>query len=406
MKILVLNAGSSSLKYQLIDMKDEKLLCKGLVDRIGLDVSNIIYNNCSETHKIEEKINNHTEALQVVFSKITDPNFGVIKTIKEVDAVGHRVLHSGESFDKSILITDETYKIMESNIELGPLHMPANLACIKSCQEILDVPMVAVFDTAFHMTMPKYAYMYGINYDDYQKYHIRRYGFHGTSHKFVSQEAIKYLGDNRNLKIITCHLGNGSSISAIKNGKCIDTSMGITPLEGLVMGTRSGNIDPAVIEYLMHKKGITIEETLTYLNKKCGFLGVSGISSDTRDLYAHAESGHERSQLVLDMFCYMAKKYIGSYAAALGGVDAIVFTGGIGENCSATRKSILTDLEFLGVKLDEKENEFLERGKLGEISKNSSKVKVLVIPTNEELVIARDTKDIILKIQAPLYKEN
>lgn len=405
MKILVLNAGSSSLKYQLIDMKNEKLLCKGLVDRIGLDVSNIIYNNGDETHKTEEKINNHTEALKVVLEKITDKNFGVIKTIKEVDAVGHRVLHSGESFDKSILITEETFKIMESNIELGPLHMPANLACIKSCQEILDVPMVAVFDTAFHMTMPKHAYMYGIKYEDYEKYHIRRYGFHGTSHKFVSQEAIKYLDNQRELKIITCHLGNGSSIAAIKDGKCIDTSMGITPLEGVVMGTRSGNIDPAVVEYLMHKKNMTIEETLNYLNKKCGFLGVSGISSDTRDLYAQAESGHERSQLVLDMFCYMVKKYIGSYVAVLGGVDAIVFTGGIGENCSASRKSILNGLDYLGLKLDEKTNEFLDRGQITNIATKDSKVKVLVIPTNEELVIARDTKDIILKIQAPLYKE-
>ena len=396
MKILVVNAGSSSLKYQLIDMEDEKCLCSGGVDCIGQQTSTIEHKvSGKEEHTEKHHFENHTEALKIVFGLLTDANFGVVKSIDEISVVGHRVLHSGEDFDRSILITPENLAILKKNIPLGPLHMPANIACVESCQSLLpNVPMVAVFDTAFHMTMPKHAYMYAIPYEDYEEFKVRRYGFHGTSHKYVTGEAIKMMGTS-NCKIINCHLGNGSSISAVKDGKCQDTSMGLTPLEGLMMGTRSGDIDPACLEFLMDKKGMDIHQMLNYLNKKSGFLGISGVSSDARAVTKAAEEGNERAQLVLEMTTYRIRKYIGAYAAALQGVDCIVFTGGIGENSFDTRRRVLEKLEWLGVKIDWDKNNNCPRRKNVEISTPDSKVKVFVIPTNEELVIARETKDLI-----------
>lgn len=396
MKILVVNAGSSSLKYQVIDMANEACLCSGGVDCIGQQTSTIEHKVIGKSEHIEKHhFDNHTEALKVVFSLLTNAEYGVVSDISEISAVGHRVLHSGEDFDRSILITDETLRIMKKNIPLGPLHMPANIACIESCQSLLpNVPMVAVFDTAFHMTMPQYAYMYAIPYEDYEQFKVRRYGFHGTSHKYVTGEAIKLMGTDK-CKIINCHLGNGSSISAVKDGKCQDTSMGLTPLEGLMMGTRSGDIDPACLEFLMDKKGMDIHQMLNYLNKKSGFLGVSGVSSDAREVAAAAESGNQRAELVQQMTTYRIRKYIGAYAAALEGVDCIVFTGGIGENSFATRRRVLEKLDWLGVKIDWDKNDHCPRHQNVEISTQDSKVKVFVIPTNEELVIARETRDLI-----------
>ncbi len=398
MKILVVNAGSSSLKYQVIDMTDESCLCSGGVDCIGQQTSTIEHKVAGEPEHIEKHhFDNHTQALKVVFSLLTDKNFGVVGSIDEISAVGHRVLHSGEDFDGSVVITPETLAIMKKNIPLGPLHMPANIACVESCQSLLpNVPMVAVFDTAFHMTMPKYAYMYAIPYEDYEEFKVRRYGFHGTSHKYVTGEAIKLMGTEK-CKIINCHLGNGSSISAVKDGKCQDTSMGLTPLEGLMMGTRSGDIDPACLEFLMDKKGMDIHQMLNYLNKKSGFLGVSGVSSDARAVAKAAEEGNERAQLVQEMTSYRIRKYIGAYAAALQGVDCIVFTGGIGENAFAARRRVLEKLDWLGVKIDWEKNANCPRRQNVEISTADSKVKVFVIPTNEELVIARETKELVIK---------
>ena len=377
-------------------MEDEKCLCSGGVDCIGQQTSTIEHKvSGKEEHTEKHHFENHTEALKIVFGLLTDANFGVVKSIDEISAVGHRVLHSGEDFDRSILITPENLAILKKNIPLGPLHMPANIACVESCQSLLpNVPMVAVFDTAFHMTMPKHAYMYAIPYEDYEEFKVRRYGFHGTSHKYVTGEAIKMMGTS-NCKIINCHLGNGSSISAVKDGKCQDTSMGLTPLEGLMMGTRSGDIDPACLEFLMDKKGMDIHQMLNYLNKKSGFLGISGVSSDARAVTKAAEEGNERAQLVLEMTTYRIRKYIGAYAAALQGVDCIVFTGGIGENSFDTRRRVLEKLEWLGVKIDWDKNNNCPRRKNVEISTPDSKVKVFVIPTNEELVIARETKDLI-----------
>lgn len=396
MNILVINAGSSSLKYQLIDIASEKCLCSGGIDCIGLPQST--FTEKVDNKKIFEKkfkFDNHTEALKEVFKVLTDSEIGVIKDISEINAVGHRVLHSGEDFDRSVLINDDVMKILEKNRKLGPLHMPANIACINSCLELLPtVPMVSVFDTAFHMTMPKYAYMYGIKYEDYEQYKVRRYGFHGTSHKYVTGKAIEKMGTEK-CKIINCHLGNGSSISAVKDGKCMDTSMGFTPLEGLIMGTRSGDIDPACLEFLMDEKNLDIKQMLTYLNKESGFLGISGVSPDARKLEAAANDGNERAQLALDMFAYRIKKYIGSYAAALGGVDCIVFTGGIGENSSATRERVMCGMEWLGIDFDYELNKSCPMGCEIELTKSDSKVKVFVIPTNEELVIARETYDLI-----------
>ena len=397
MNILVVNAGSSSLKYQVINIETEECLISGGVDCIGLAESKISHSVIKTNVEYSEKFkfNNHTEALKIVFDLLVDAKYGVFKSISEIDAVGHRVLHTGEDFTGSVVINAETLAIMEKNIPLGPLHMPANLDCVKSCASLLPgVPMVAVFDTAFHMTMPKHAYMYAIPYEDYKQYKVRRYGFHGTSHKYVTGVACELMG-TKNCKIINCHLGNGSSISAVADGKCQDTSMGLTPLEGLVMGTRSGDIDPACLEVLMDKKGMNIHEMLDYLNKKSGFLGISGVSSDARSVQQAAEAGNERAELVLAMAAYRVKKYIGSYTAALGGVDCIVFTGGIGENSADTRERILKDLTYLGIDMDWDLNEKCPRKQNVELTKPNSKVKVFVIPTNEELVIARETRDLI-----------
>ena len=396
MNILVVNAGSSSLKYQLFDMNDERVLAKGTVERIGIENSKITHTGKDGEKKvINEDFKNHTAAFKKVLECLTDKEYGVIKSIDEIGAVGHRVLHSGEDFDKSVLVDDEVLKICKKNAPLGPLHMPANIACIESCMEILKGKKnVAVFDTAFHQTMPKKAFMYAIPYEDYEKWKLRKYGFHGTSHKFVSGEAIKYL-KNEKSKIITCHLGNGASIAAVNCGKCVDTSMGLTPLEGLVMGTRSGDIDPSVLEFIMNKTGKSITEMLKYLNNESGLKGISGVSPDMRDCYEAAMNGNERAALAIDMFAYRVKKYIGSYAAAMGGVDCIVMTGGVGENSAFVREKVLSDMEFLGVKFDKAKNEKVQGGKICEISSDDSKVKTLIIPTNEEIVIARDTLELI-----------
>ena len=391
MKILVINAGSSSLKYQLIDMQNESVISKGLCERIGIEGSVLKHKANGQEYVFKQDMPNHTAAIKMVLDALVSKDCGVIKSMDEISAVGHRVLHSGEDFHSSVVITDEVIKICEKNAELGPLHMPGNIACIKSCREVMkDVPMVAVFDTTFHATMPPKAYMYGIPYDVYEQYKVRKYGFHGTSHKFVSEETAKILG-KKDCKLIICHLGNGSSISAVKNGQCQDTSMGFTPLEGLVMGTRSGDIDPAAVDYMRVKVGRKPEEVVDYLNKKCGMLGISGLSSDCRDLTEAAEKGNERAKLALEMVAYRVKKYVGSYAAVLGGVDAIVFTGGIGEHSELIRELVMTDMEYLGVEFDNDAN-----WKNAEVlSKPSSKVKVLIVPTNEELSIARETKSLV-----------
>ncbi|MCM1289268.1 MAG: acetate kinase [Corallococcus sp.] len=394
MKILVINSGSSSLKYQLIDMQTEQVLAKGNCERIGIEGSNFIYK--AHGNSIEEKTDmpNHNVAVKLVLAKLTDKKVGVISSMKEIDGVGHRVVASGEAFKQPALVTPESMELMEEIKDLAPLHNPAAIVGVKAClAEMPNTPMVLVFDTGFHFTMPDYAYMYAVDYEHYEKYKIRRYGAHGTSHKYVAQEAAKYLGkDIAKLKIITCHLGNGSSITAVDGGTCIDTSMGFTPLAGVPMGTRSGDIDYAAAEYIAKKEGLTVSEMLTYLNKKCGMLGVSGISSDFRDLSAAAESGNKRAELALNMFSYSCKKYIGAYAAAMNGVDAIVFTAGVGENDPDVRRKTLQNMEYLGVKLDEVKNASCPRGAMSEIQTTDSKVKILVIPTNEELVIARETK--------------
>lgn len=399
MKVLVVNAGSSSLKYQVIEMTDEKLLCKGGIERIGIEGSNLTQESGGKKYNVEKPLANHTEGFDLLIKCLTDKSVGgVLDDISEIEAVGHRVLHTGTDFDDSVLITPEALKILEKNAFLGPLHMPANIACVKSCMQVLPgVPNVAVFDTAFHSTMPAYAYMYAIPYEDYEQFKIRRYGFHGTSHKFVSQTAKKWLDENGfpSGKIVTCHLGNGSSITAVKDGKCIDTSMGMTPLEGVPMGTRSGDIDASVVEFLCNFKKMTVGEVITYLNKKSGFLGVSGVSSDSRNMLEEAHKGNKRAQLAADMFTYRVKKYIGAYSAAMGGLDSIVFTGGIGENSDEMRANIVEGLGYLGVELDKKENLKREKPPVREISTKASKVRVLIVPTNEELMIARDTKRIV-----------
>lgn len=391
MKILVVNAGSSSLKYQLIEMDDESVLAKGVCDSIGLPDSKLVHTGKNGKVEIPIKMPTHTEAISAVLSALVDKENGVISDMKEIAAVGHRVLHGGEIFKESALVTDETLKLIESNIDLGPLHMPANIMGIRECMKAMPhAPQVAVFDTTFHSTMPDYAYMYAIPYEDYKAYKIRKYGFHGTSHLFVSGEAAKLMG-KKDFKLVVCHLGNGASVSAVKNGKCIDTSMGLTPLEGLVMGTRSGDIDPAVLEYLMDKKGMDIHEATNYLNKKSGVAGISGVSSDFRKLVAAIEEGNDRARLAVDMFSYRVKKYIGSYAAAMGGLDCVAFTGGIGEHTEIVREKVVSGLEFLGIDVDNEKNYNAPNGTNYEISKPDSKVKVFIIPTNEELVIARET---------------
>ena len=397
MKILVINAGSSSLKYQLIDMENESVVVKGLCERITFSGSQLSQKTADGREiVIKQDMPSHKEAMELVLKAMLDKENGAIKSVDEIGAVGHRVLHSGEDFKHSVVITDEVIKICEKNAELGPLHMPGNIACIKSCREVMKgVPMVAVFDTTFHSTMPAKAYMYGIPYEVYDQYKIRKYGFHGTSHKFVSEETIKLLGD-KSAKIIVCHLGNGSSISAVKDGKCQDTSMGFTPLEGLVMGTRSGDIDPAAVDYLRVKLGLKPDEVVNYLNKKCGMLGISGFSSDMRDCTEAMEKGDIRAKLAIEMVAYRVKKYVGSYIAVLGGVDAIVFTGGIGEHSYIVRKLVMENMEYCGAKFDEAKNEAYKSG-IGYLNADDSKVKIIVLPTNEELSIARETKILTAK---------
>lgn len=393
MKILVINAGSSSLKYQLINMEDESVVLKGLCERITFNGGQLSQKTFDGREiVIKQDMPSHKEAMELVLKAMMDPEKGALKSADEISAVGHRVLHSGEDFHSSVLIDDEVIKICEKNAELGPLHMPGNIACIKSCRDVMPgVPMVAVFDTTFHSTMPAKAYMYGIEYDVYDKYKIRKYGFHGTSHKFVSEEAGKILG--KDAKVVICHLGNGSSISAVKAGKCQDTSMGFTPLEGLVMGTRSGDIDPAAVEFLRAKLNLKPEEVVNYLNKKCGMLGISGTSSDCRDLTAAMNAGDERAKLALEMVAYRVKKYVGSYIAVLGGVDGIIFTGGIGEHSPLIRGLVMEGMEFCGAKFDEQKNQAYDSG-IGYLNADDSKVKIMVLPTNEELSIARETKEL------------
>lgn len=394
MKILVINAGSSSLKYQLIDMADESVILKGVCERITFN-GGILTQKTFDDRKvvIEQDMPTHKEAMELVLKAMLDKENGALKSIDEISAVGHRVLHSAEDFKESVVIDDEVIRICEKNAVFGPLHMPGNIACIKSCREVMPgVPMVAVFDTTFHSTMPAKAYMYGIPYEVYDEFKIRKYGFHGTSHKFVSQETAKLLG-NPNAKMVICHLGNGSSISAVKDGKCQDTSMGFTPLEGLVMGTRSGDIDPAAVDYLREKLNLKPEEVVNYLNKKCGVLGVSGISSDLRDLEAATAEGNERALLALEMLAYRVKKYVGSYIAVLGGADAVVFTGGIGEHSPRIRRLVMEGMEFAGAKFDEAKNQAYDSG-IGYLNTEDSKVKIIVLPTNEELSIARETKEL------------
>ena len=396
MNVLVINAGSSSLKYQLMDPAKRTVLAKGLCERIGID-GRLTHKIPAKDAKYEFEIPmpTHAEAIQSVLDALTSSEHGVIKSMSEIDAVGHRVVHGGEAFNKSVLITDEVMAAIEECIPLAPLHNPANLTGIKACQAVMPgVPMVAVFDTAFHQTMPAKSYIYALPYEYYEKDKVRRYGFHGTSHKYVSGRAADMLGKSiEDLKIITCHLGNGSSVTAVDGGKSVDTSMGFTPLAGLPMGTRSGDLDAGILEYLMNKYGYDIKEMLNILNKKSGVLGISGVSSDFRDLSDAAEQGNDRAGLAVDAFNYGVKKLIGAYAAAMGGVDAIVFTAGVGENSADQRLAIASGLEFMGVKMDAEANKV--RGKETVISAADSQVKVLLIPTNEELMIAQDTAAIV-----------
>lgn len=396
--VLVINAGSSSLKYQLIDMEGESVIAKGLVERIGIDHSVIKHKPTGkDSVDIEKPIKDHVEAMAAVISALTDKVHGVIADLSSIQAVGHRVVHGGEKFSGSVIISKEVMDAIKENIEIAPLHNPANIMGIEACKNVMPgVPMVAVFDTAFHAKMPREAYLYGLPYEAYTKYKIRRYGFHGTSHKYVSKRAAEILKkDVKDLKIITCHLGNGSSIAAVKSGVSVDTTMGFTPLEGLVMGSRSGDIDAAIVPHLMNKMGMNVDQTIGYLNKKSGVLGLSGVSSDFRDLWAAADGGNDRAKIALEVFCYKIRKYIGSYAAAMGGVDVITFAGGIGENDVRIRKVACEGLAFMGVKINEEVNKGLH-GREAVISTPSSKVTVMVVPTDEELVIARDTFELAL----------
>ena len=398
MKVLVINCGSSSLKYQLIDMETENSLAQGLVERIGIEGSVL-------TQKVEGKdkyivktpMKNHKEAIEIVLKALVDGEHGVIKSMDEITAVGHRVVHGGEKYASSVLITEEVKKSIEECYKLAPLHNPPNMIGIEACEELMpNTPMVAVFDTAFHQTMPKEAFLYALPYELYTENGIRKYGFHGTSHMYVSNKVAEVMGkDIKDLKIVTCHLGNGASLCAVKNGVSIDTTMGFTPLDGIVMGTRSGSIDPAIVLYLINELKYSTEDVNTLLNKKSGVLGISGVSSDFRDIEDAAAKGDERAILALDIYHYRIRTQIGAYAAAMGGVDAIVFTAGVGENGPETREKCLEGLEFLGVEIDKEANNV--RGKIREISKAGCNVKAFVIPTNEELVIARDTLELIKK---------
>ena len=395
MKILVVNCGSSSLKYQLIDMETEEVMAKGYLERIGLEDSFLTHTVNGEKHKIEKKIANHEEGIKLVIEQLLDKDYGVIKDLSEIDAVGHRIVHGGEKFSKSVVITDEVEETIKECIPLAPLHNPAGITGIEACKKALKgVPMVAVFDTAFHQTLSKKAYMYAIPYEYYEKYGVRKYGFHGTSHRFVSKRVAEVMGKPvENLKIIACHLGQGASLCAIEGGKSIETTMGLTPLAGVPMGSRSGDIDPSIVTFLMKKENLSCDEMDIILNKKSGKLGLSGVSIDDRDIEAEAEKGNERAQLAIDNFVYQVAGYIGKLAVQMKGVDVITFAGGIGENGISARKQICEYLEFMGVKIDDEKNNC--RGKEVEITTPDSKVKVYVIPTNEELMIARDTAELV-----------
>ena len=391
MNVLVINCGSSSLKYQLIDSDTEAVLAKGLCERIGID-GRLVYQKAGNDKEITEaSMPTHKEAIQMVLEALTNEKTGAIKSLAEVNAIGHRIVHGGEKFASSAIITDEMIKAVEECNDLAPLHNPANLIGICVCSELMpNVPQVGVFDTAFHQTMPAKAYLYGLPIEYYKNYKVRRYGFHGTSHSFVSKRAVEFLGlDKDNSKVIVCHLGNGSSISAVQNGKCVDTTMGLTPLEGVVMGTRSGSIDPAIVEYIAKKENLDLAGVMNVLNKKSGLQGMSGVSSDMRDLRAAAAEGNEDAKNAIEVLCYGIAKYVGGYVAAMNGVDAIVFTAGIGENVGMIREKVCSYLGFLGVTIDAKANEAM--GEEVVISGADSKVKVAVIPTNEELAICRDT---------------
>lgn len=399
MKVLVINAGSSSIKYQLIDMTNETLLAKGQCDRIGIEGGNFKQSNYKgDTYKVDVQIANHGEGIKLIVDALTSKEHGVIESMSEINAVGHRVVHGGEKFSGSVVITDDVIEALNECTELSPLHNPANLTGIKACTEIMgNVPQVGVFDTGFHATMPDYSYLYAIPYEYYEKYKLRKYGFHGTSHRYVTARAAAMLGKKpEEINIVTCHLGNGSSITAVKGGKSFDTTMGVTPLDGLMMGTRSGSIDPAIIPFLMEKEGLTAKEIDTILNKKSGILGVTQVTSDNRDIEQGAKEGNVRYQLVESMLVHQITKYVGGFAAAMGGVDAIVFTGGIGENNPQYRARVGKNLEFMGVKVDEAANaKAFRTSDENDISAPGATVKMLVIPTNEELMIARDTYELV-----------
>ena len=401
MNVLVINCGSSSLKFQLINAETEKVLAKGLCERIGIDGRLTYQPAGGEKEKSDLAMPTHTEAIQFVIDALTNEKTGVVKSLDEIGAVGHRLVHGGEKFASSVVITDEVKKAVEECNDLAPLHNPANLIGVAACEKLMPgTPMVAVFDTAFHQTMPEKAYMYGLPYEYYEKYKVRRYGFHGTSHSFVSKRAAEVMGKSYDeVKTIVCHLGNGSSVSAVLNGKCVDTSMGLTPLEGLVMGTRSGDIDPAIMEFIAKKENLDIEGVMEVLNKKSGVFGISGgLSSDFRDLTDAMNAGDKKAKIAMDVFSYRVAKYIGSYAAAMNGVDDIVFTAGIGENDDYVREEVCKYLGYLGVDFDSEVNKGL-RGKEAELTKEGSKVKVFVIPTNEELAIARETLALVKIIE-------
>ena len=395
MKVLVINSGSSSIKYQLINMESESVLAKGLVERIGIEGSRLEQEVDGAEYEIEEEIADHEVGMELVINTLTDEDKGVISSVDEINAVGHRVVQGGKYFDSSVVVDQDVKDKIQECAKLAPLHNPANLMGIEVCEELMPhAQQVATFDSAFHQSMSEEVYMYALPYEYYEKYDLRRYGAHGTSHKFVAQCAAQEMGEDiEDLNIITCHLGNGASVTAVKNGKSYDTSMGLTPLEGLMMGTRCGDVDPAAVPFIMEKEDLSPQEMDDIMNNESGFLGVSGLSSDTRDIEEAAEDGNERAQLAIDMFTYRVKKYIGSYAAAMNGVDAIVFTAGIGENAIEMRESICDGLDYLGVELDAAKNDV--RGELQEISADDAAVKTFVIPTNEELVIARDTKELV-----------
>ena len=395
MKVLVINCGSSSLKYQLLDMTNKSVLAQGLVERIGMSGSQLTHKRGELKKVILQELSNHAEAISLVLESLTNPRYGVVGNLQEIDAVGHRVVHGGEKYACSVLIDNIVMQAIKKYGELAPLHTPKNITGIETCNKLMPgVPQVAVFDTAFHQTLPPKAFLYGLPYELYEKYKIRKYGFHGTSHKYVSMKAAEMLGKPLSeSKIITCHLGNGSSITAVKGGKSVETSMGFTPLEGLLMGTRSGHLDPAVVTYIMDKEKLSASQVNDYLNKKSGALGISGVSSDFRDIEAAASQGNYRAQLALDMFAYVVKHYIGAYANVMNGVDAIVFTAGLGENSITMREAIIRDLDYLGAEIDPVRNNV--RGKQVDVSKDGSACHVLVIPTNEELMIAQETVEIV-----------